>query len=302
MSGKAVLIVLPQANFDPTQVAVCWQLLRAAGLEVRFATAAGRPSCADPFLLDGRGLDLWSALPGVRYFKLLGLAMRARGEVREICTRLSADAAFRKPLRFSRLHADDHSGILLPGGPRQQSMRPYLEDRRLQALVVEFFAQNKPVAAIGHGVLLAARSRRPDQRSVLHGRKTTALPWQMERDAWNLNRFLGRVWDPDGCRVYPEQRGEPEGYQSVQAQVTRALARPTDYVDVAPDASDFLRKTSGLFRDSPDDSRPAWVLCDDNYISARWAGDAYTFARIFAERLQAPQQLKARAAAAQQKA
>jgi hypothetical protein len=55
---------------------------------------------------------------------------------------------------------------------------------------------------------------------------------------------------------------------------------------VAADAADFLRKTSGLFRDSPDDSRPAWVLCDDNYISARWAGDAYTFARIFAERLQ----------------
>jgi putative intracellular protease/amidase len=286
MSGKAVLIVLPQANFDPTQVAVSWQVLRDAGLNVRFATVAGRPSCADSFLLDGHGLDLWSALPGLRYFKLLGLAMRARSEVRTICAQLQECPAFCKPLRFSRLNASDYAGILLPGGPRQQSMRPYLENRRLHALVADFFAQNKPVAAIGHGVLLAARSRRADQHSVLHGHKTTGLPWQMERDVWNLNRFLGRIWDPDGCRAYPEQRGEPEGYQSIQAQVTRVLARPTDFVDVAADAADFLRKTSGLFRDSPDDSRPAWVLCDDNYISARWAGDAYTFARIFAERLQ----------------
>jgi len=64
--------------------------------------------------------------------------------------------------------------------------------------------------------------------------------------------------------------------------VTRALARADDFVDVPADAPQRFRKTSGLFRDSPDDARPAFVVRDGNYVSARWPGDAHTFARTFA--------------------
>ena len=72
---------------------------------------------------------------------------------------------------------------------------------------------------------------------------------------------------------------------SVQQEVTRALADPADFRDVAPDAPDYRRKTSGLSRDSLRDERPAWVVRDGNYLSARWPGDAHTFARQFSEML-----------------
>src|SRR3546814_9916717 len=76
------------------------------------------------------------------------------------------------------------------------SDRPYLEDALLQAHVAAFFDADKPVAAICHGVVLAARSiSRRSGRSVLHGRRTTALTWSLERSAWNLTRFweIGRA-------------------------------------------------------------------------------------------------------------
>jgi putative intracellular protease/amidase len=39
---------------------------------------------------------------------------------------------------------------------------------------------------------------------------------------------------------------------------------------------------SGTSRDTWDDDRPAFVVRDGNYVSARWPGDAHTFARLFA--------------------
>src|SRR3546814_9004835 len=89
------------------------------------------------------------------------------------------------------------------------SDRPYLEDALLQAHVAAFFDADKPVAAICHGVVLAARSiSRRSGRSVLHGRRTTALTWSLERSAWNLTRFWGRFWDRDYYRTYAELRSE----------------------------------------------------------------------------------------------
>jgi putative intracellular protease/amidase len=38
-----------------------------------------------------------------------------------------------------------------------------------------------------------------------------------------------------------------------------------------------------MVRDTFDDARPAFVVRDGNYISARWPGDAHTLARRFAE-------------------
>jgi hypothetical protein len=69
---------------------------------------------------------------------------------------------------------------------------------------------------------------------------------------------------------------------SVQQEVTRALARPEDFVDVPATDPDYRRKTSGLKRDSLDDPGPAFVVRDRNYVSARWPGDAHTFAKTFA--------------------
>jgi putative intracellular protease/amidase len=165
-------------------------------------------------------------------------------------------------------------------------MRDYLESPVLQALVRDFFAVDKPVAAICHGVLLAARSKTTEGTSVLHGRRTTSLTWAQERAASRL-AHVGRWWDRDYYRTYPDAPGDPEGYMSVEQEVTRALANPGDYVDVLPDAPHRRRKTSGLARDTITDPTPAWVVRDGNYVSARWPGDAHTFARTFSDVLNA---------------
>jgi putative intracellular protease/amidase len=160
-------------------------------------------------------------------------------------------------------------------------MRAYLESKILQGIVEHFFEAQKPVAANCHGVLLAARSvSRKTGRSVLHGYKTTALTWALERSAWQVARIT-RFWDPDYYRTYKERVGEPEGYMSVQQEVTRALARPDDFLDVPASDPDHRRKTSGLQRDTLDDARSAFVITDRHYISARWPGDVHTFAKAF---------------------
>ena len=46
------------------------------------------------------------------------------------------------------------------------------------------------------------------------------------------------------------------------------------------------RKTLSLHRDSANDARPAWVVSYGQYVSARWPGDAYTFAGTFAKLLE----------------
>src|SRR5438045_8840077 len=54
--------------------------------------------------------------------------------------------------------ASAFDALLLPGGHRARGMREYLESEILQRHVASFFDKEKPVAAICHGVLLAARS------------------------------------------------------------------------------------------------------------------------------------------------
>src|SRR5580698_7768033 len=98
-------------------------------------------------------------------------------------------------------------------------MREYLESETLQRLVPDFFAAGLPVAAICHGVLLAARSRGTDGRSVLFGRRTTALTWPLERAGWRIGRVF-RFWDPGYYRTYPDGAGQSAGYMSVQAEVS----------------------------------------------------------------------------------
>ena len=277
-----VLVPLPSRDFDPSEVAVSWRILRAAGHEVVFATPDGERACADPLMLSGEGLDAWGRVRALRRFKLLGLVMRANRAARDAYAALERDAGFLAPMPYTEIAPERYDALLLPGG-HAPGMRPYLESALLQGVVADAFARALPVGAICHGVLLAARSVSPATgRSVLHGRRTTALTWALERAAWRTTRRIGRWWDPGYYRTYREGAGDPEGYWSVQAEVTRALPRPADFLDVPAHAKHRFRKTSGLFRDSESDTRPAFVVKDGNYISARWPGDVHTFARAFA--------------------
>jgi putative intracellular protease/amidase len=280
-----VLVPLPARDFDPSEAAVSWRVLTNARHAVHFATPDGRSAAADDMILTGQGLDPWGAIPLLRRLPLVGLLMRANRAARQAYAEMIADPNYLAPQPWDAIDASAYDALLLPGGHRARGMREYLESEALQNLVVRFFEEEKPVAAICHGVLLAARSiSKQTGRSALSGYRTTALTWAFEKSAWSVARIT-RFWDPDYYRTYLEQGGQPQGYMSVQQEVTRALARPEDFCDVPREDPLYRRKTSGLARDTMDDETPAFVVRDRNYVSARWPGDAHTFAKTFAAML-----------------
>ncbi len=278
-----VLMPIPACDFDPTEVAVTWQVLTSRGHRVVFATPSGQPGEADDLLVTGRGLDPWGAVPGLRHLVVVGLFLRANAAARAAYAALQADEAFRAPLTWGKARRSRYDALVLPGGHRARGMRDYLESLEVQQMALDAFSAGKPVGAICHGVLVAARAIDPTTgRSILHGRTTTALTWALESKAWGIAHWT-RFWDANYYRTYPEEPGQRIGYMSVQQEVTRALARPEDFKDVGRTTPDRRRKTNGRARDTSTDDRPAFVVRDGTYVSARWPGDVWTFATTFAD-------------------
>jgi putative intracellular protease/amidase len=276
---------LPSLDFDPSESAGSWLVLTEAGHRVEFATPDGRPGAADDIMLTGRGLDFWGFIPGMRNFTLLGKILAANRQARDAYHAMEQSHEFQDPQRWQDIQPEDYDALLLPGGHRARGMRQYLESAELQRIVLDFFLKEKPVAAICHGVLLAARTIDPATgRSVLYGRRTTALTWALERSGMMAGR-IGRFWDPNYYRTYLEKPGQRTGYMSVQQEVTRSLAKESDFLDVPASSPHFRAQTSGTRRDSPNDPAPAFVVRDGNYLSARWPGDVFTFAKTFAAML-----------------
>jgi putative intracellular protease/amidase len=280
-----VLIPIPDRDFDPTEVAVSWQVLRANGHQVVFATESGSPGVADDIMVTGRGLDLWSGIPVLGAITVVGRMLRANKDARRAYRDMLQSLEYRLPSSWAEVTLDGIDALLLPGGHRARGMCSYIDSDTLHRLVVDAFARRLKVAAICHGVLLAARSVDPATgHSVLYGRRTTALTWALERTAWRLTR-LTRFWNPDYYRTYTEEPGQAAGYMSVQSEVTRALKNPSDFCDVERGSQHWRMKTSGMVRDTATDSRPAFVVDDGGYVSARWPGDTHTFATVLSQKL-----------------
>jgi putative intracellular protease/amidase len=281
----SVLIPIPDRDFDPTEVAVSWQVLTRDGHRVVFTTESGASAAADDIMVTGRGLDFWSAVPVLRRVAVVGRFLRANADARNAYAVMLQSAEYRHPVPWTDATLDGFDALLLPGGHRPRGMRSYIDSTILQRLVVDAFKRGLVVAAICHGVLLAARSVDPETgHSVLYGRKTTSLTWRLERSAWRIARVT-RFWDPDYYRTYTEEPGQPAGFMSVQSEVTRALKDPNDFRDVVPGSTHWRTKTSGLARDTAADSRPAFVVDDGAYVSARWPGDTHTFAKTLSQKL-----------------
>ncbi|MEQ1818750.1 MAG: type 1 glutamine amidotransferase domain-containing protein [Terricaulis sp.] len=280
-----VLIPIPRRDFDPTETAVPWRVLTERGHEVVFATPDGVPGEGDDLMLTGEGLDVWGFVPLLRKLTLVGGVLRANADARAAYAAMRGDKAFRAPLRWAHLTSAQFDAVLFPGGHRARGMREYLESPLVQQLAVDALARGVPVGAICHGVLVLARSVDPATgRSVLHGRKTTALTWKLENAGASIANVT-RFWDRHYYRTYRDPPGKPAGFMSVQQEVTRALASADDFVDVPTDDLSFKRRTSGTVRDSETDISAGFVVCDGTYVSARWPGDAHAFAHAFASLL-----------------
>jgi len=244
-----VLVPLPDRDFDTTEVAVPWRHLTSRGHEVVFATETGAQPACDPLLL--RGV----------LFGQLG----ADPEPKRFYAELERDPRFVSPIRWRDVAPSQFDALLLPGG-HAPGMRQYLASALLQAKVADFWALQRPVAAICHGVLVLSRSRAAGStKSVLAGSKTTCLPKYMERAAYMLTAWkLGTYY-----RTYPEY---------VEDEVRGALDDPS---------AQFVRGPWNLTkRGTEADHAAAFVVEDGRYVSARWPGDAYLFAKKLAERLE----------------
>ena len=240
-----VLLPLPDKDFDVTEVAVPWKVLTRLGHTVVFATEKGANApAADPRLLTGV------------LFGKLGAADEPKRWYDEMFT----DHAYRRPLRWREVDPAAYDGLILPGG-HAPGMRQYLGSTELQAKVSAFWSLRRPIGAICHGVLILARSIDPyTGKSVLFGRRTTSLTKQMERTAYWLTAWkLGRYY-----RTYPEY---------VEDEVRGALRNGEQFV---------RGPRAGTARGTETNDEPAFVVEDGNYVSARWPGDAYLFAKRFA--------------------
>ncbi|MGZ6956729.1 MAG: type 1 glutamine amidotransferase domain-containing protein [Acidimicrobiia bacterium] len=243
-----VLVPLPHRDFDVTEVAVPWRLLSDAGHDVVFATEHGATPAADPLLLTGV------------LFGRLGAAAEPKRFYRE----LNGAPAFAAPKPWGELDVHDFDALVLPGG-HAPGMRQYLGASSLRQQVGAFWPLGRPVAAICHGVLVLARTLDPaTDRSVLADARTTCLPKYMERSA-----FLATAW----------RRGRYYRTYSayVEDEVRAALRDP---------ARQFVRGPRTLTtRGTATDDTGTFVVEDGRYVSARWPGDAYAFARALLARL-----------------
>ena len=242
-----VLMPLPDRDFDPTETSVPWKTLTEAGHEIVFATERGDKPACDPRLLTGV------------VFGQLG----AKDEPKRLYAEMSASPAFNAPIAWAAIDPSAYDALVLPGG-HAPGMKQYLGSDTLQAKVAAFARTGKPIAAICHGVLVLARAKDPStNRSVLFGRRTTCLPKYMERTAYLLTAWkLGSYY-----RTYAAY---------VEDEVRAALEDP----------SHFVRGPRNLTRHgTATDDAGAFVVEDGAYVSARWPGDAYLFARKLLERL-----------------
>ncbi|MBS0482236.1 MAG: DJ-1/PfpI family protein [Proteobacteria bacterium] len=186
-----ILIVLPQTDFDPTEVAFPWTVWTKAGHQVCFATETGQPGSCDPVTLTGEGLPV------------LAKSLRARAEARAAYAAMIADPEYRRPITWAAARAGDFTALHFPGG-HAPGMKAYCESAEVMRLAREAFAASQPVSAVCHGILPLARS------GVLEGRRTTALTAMQEDIAVGLTRRAL----PGHYRTYPE---------TVEAEVTRLI-------------------------------------------------------------------------------
>ncbi len=244
-----IWIPLPDHDFDVTEVAVPWKLFTEAGHTVVFTTEHGgtRPA-ADQRLLDGV------------IFGQLGAA----DEPKRFYFEMLEAEPFKRPLAWNDIDPSRFDALVLPGGHAAR-MKQYLGSEVLHRKVAAYWQLGRPVGAICHGVIVLARATQEDSpRSVLHSARTTCLPKYMEALAYGLTFWkLGRYY-----RTYPAY---------VEDEVRAAL----------DDASQqFVRGPVNMgARGTRSDDAPAFVVEDGRYVSSRWPGDAYLFARTLMKRL-----------------
>ena len=197
---KKAVIPIPDKDFDTTEVAITWKILKTNGIEIVFSTENGAIGETDPLLLTGV------------IFGQLGAKKNAIDAYHE----MQKSAEFLHPIKYNEINPTEYDLLFLPGG-HAKGMRPYLENKTLQDKIVDFFKLNKQVGSVCHGTLALARSINPETgKSIVYNYQLTGLTKSLEKLAYYLTKWkLG-----DYYRTYPEY---------LQDEVESLLQQPSNF-------------------------------------------------------------------------
>lgn len=243
-----VLVPLPKINLDPAEAAIPWATLRT-GCELVFSTPDGIKANAEKSVLTGAGLGILSPI------------LKLNKEASKTWEELEKSEEFSRPISYEEASKHSYDALLLPGG-YGIGIRDHLDSTLLQDICARHWQKDKPIGAIGRGVVLLARAS-IGGRPLLYGKKATTLPKTAELIIGEATkRNLG-----DTFRPCPETTAEDE--------VKAALKENADFV-----SSPFWP-----LKDSLSKLWAGFCVCDGNLVTARWAGDAHKFSMKFKELL-----------------
>ena len=283
---STVLIPIPDRDFDPTEVAVSWRVLDPQRSPRRLRHRERR----------ARGCRRHHGQrPGP------GHLVRATGIGRDPADRAGAageQGRSRSIPGHVGLQRISASGELGEGQPRRHR-RVAAARRSPRPRNAQLHRQRDPATACRRR--LCPRGDRGRDLS----RRAACRPQRGSR-----HRSLGALRTQDhradlgagAHRLAPHPRHPLLGSPTTTAPTPRNPANPTgtcrcsrkslvpfedsaDFCDVARGSPHWRLKTSGMVRDTASDSRPAFVVDDGNYVSARWPGDTHTFATVLSQKL-----------------
>jgi len=248
--SQRILLPLPALGYECTEATVPWRVLTQAGHQITFATPDGKPATADMTTVDGTGLGL------------LGYIFRAAKAVRGYHAEMVRSADYQAPIRWDAIDPVDFDAVVVPGGHHNE-MRPFLDSTELHATLAAFSEQNKLVAAICHGVLLVARSKQLDGRSIVAGRHVTTVPGDAENQVHKLC----------SARMGHERYGKP--YDLTAEEEVRELMHGEGQLTIVkmPFRHDASGRETGL------------CIVDEHVVTARMPHDSWTFAKTVVDQL-----------------
>jgi len=143
-------------GFWPEELVVAHQVFTEAGFDITLATPGGVRPVADEAGFTP-GMNGGSSEPGERF----------RAYLADIADQLAA------PADLNKVKADDYDFVFVPGG--HGPMEDLAVSEQFGALLAEFTAQDKPVAAVCHGPAALLPARNPDGSWLFKGRKVTGF-------------------------------------------------------------------------------------------------------------------------------
>lgn len=272
ISANEILIAVAERGFDPTEAGASVQVLTGLGHNVTLTTQSGKTPITDMIMITGENLGPESSKLKIQPNGLMAYQLM----MKLISTKKL------KIVPFNKIKPGDYDGLILTGGHSKAMKKTYLEDPTLRSKVLAIYESGKIIGAICHGPVVLARTMK-NGRSIIYGREVTALPEIMEKTAW---KWSYESLTKAGIEIDPVTKKSTYYLtypgKTVQSEIETAVSDKGDFLTGLNVFSfTWLRDLMG-WRDSLDDLDGFYVK-DGQFITARYPGDAFTFATEFSK-------------------